>query len=711
MITSPPSNSSNPRRRKRKDQACEPCRRAKTRCDHTTPICLRCQRKGAAANCIYVPSHPPVHPPSHGPSSEHSISNPSHPVGDITNDSLVSPQTSGSIDSRIDHAAASRKVPGFYGPTSFSAPFLDNENGLVSDVDDEGECTFSAGAIMTPPALSIVTNGQQTAEISLGMRILSQLPDQVTCESLMENYTLKSIEYAFHKPTILHCMKSLWSTFGQSLRHPRRPERLREVAYLLSKNTSTEFPDAEDGDAWLSSMSGVNFRWEILGILFCVLGHRAAGMRDKEQESFFETQSGRRKERLVFTEEMYECAEGCVEICSKMDVGNILMLSLLWKTNTLQSEIIGDMSFKLWRRQGDKVHLATALGLHHCAICPDAGVTTSLEIKRRIFSAIFVNDKTLSIFTGRPPGLSRRYNSCPLPLDLEDEILLAGKETLQEAASKLDENGWNREGNIYSSSRIRASMMYGEIIDEILEISLGTIDQFSEARIMDLRKRNENIQERLPPWLRLSSSTPTNSSTTTHWIQIALKFNCLQCSFILEQVFVRKIKGDRQPLLDISRQLLALTVSMWTSKDRFLTYYSDYDWVIMCYGIPSAGVICVELIKEMENPAAQPTYYLPRSEVIQNLSLLVGFLDWVRPTAANHELCGRMRQIVKRTLDKILDPPKIANTPKASTSTTVPLSDLNVEPIAMDDLDWLDTIDWAKGPFMDLRMEGYNEFS
>ncbi|KAF7894168.1 hypothetical protein EAF00_007682 [Botryotinia globosa] len=543
MRTSPPTNSSNPRRRKRKDQACEPCRKAKTRCDHTTPICLRCQRKGAAANCIYVP----LHPPSHGPSSEHSISNPSHPVRDLTNDSLVSPQTSGSIDSRIDHAAASRIVLGFYGPTSFSAPFLDNENGLVSDVDDEGEATFSAASITMPPTLSIVTNGQQTAELSLGMRVLSQIPDQITCESLMENYTLKSIEYAFHKPTILHCMKSLWSTFGQSLRHPRRPERLREVAYSLSKNTSTEFPDAEDGDAWLSSMSGMNFRWEVLGILFCVLGHRAAGMRDKEQESFFETQSGRRKERLVFYGRNSEI------------IGDMCKTYLFLVNDDESIADYDATAFKLWRIQGDKVHLATALGLHHCAIRPDAEVTTSPEIKRRIFSAIFFNDKTLSIFTGRPPGLSRRYNSCPLPLGLENEILLAGKETLQEAASKLDENGWNREGNIYSSSRIRASMMYGEIIDEILETSLETINQFSKARIMDLRKGNENVQQRLPPWLRLSSSTPTNSSTTTHWIQTALKFNCLQCSFILEQVFVRKVKGNKQPLLDISRQLLALS--------------------------------------------------------------------------------------------------------------------------------------------------------
>lgn len=126
----------------------------------------------------------------------------------------------------------------------------------------------------------------------------------------------------------------------------------------------------------------------------------------------------------------------------------------------------------------------------------------------------------------------------------------------------------------------------------------------------------------------------------------------------------------------------------------------------MCYGIPSAGVICAELIKEMENPAVQPVYYLPRSEVIQNLSLLVGFLDWARPTAANHELCGRMQQIVKRTLDKILDPPKININPQASSATEVTISDNGLEHTTMEDLDWLDTIDWAKAPFLDFRMEG-----
>src|SRR3954468_15417356 len=95
----------------------------------------------------------------------------------------------------------------------------------------------------------------------------------------------------------------------------------------------------------------------------------------------------------------------------------------------------------------------------------------------------------------------------------------------------------------------------------------------------------------------------------------------------------------------------------------------------MCYGIPSAGVICVELLNQMEAPHL-PHSYLPRSEVIQNLSLLVGFLDWVRPTAPNAELCGRMLQIIKRTLDKILDGPTPSSAPprtnNAAVSTLMP---------------------------------------
>lgn len=95
----------------------------------------------------------------------------------------------------------------------------------------------------------------------------------------------------------------------------------------------------------------------------------------------------------------------------------------------------------------------------------------------------------------------------------------------------------------------------------------------------DIRRRNDEIQERLPPWLRLSNAS-SSGSNNLEWIQTVLKFVGLQCSLLVEQAFVKRAKGDRQRLLDVARQLLAMTVSFWTAKDRFLAYFTDNDWVV-----------------------------------------------------------------------------------------------------------------------------------
>lgn len=112
----------------------------------------------------------------------------------------------------------------------------------------------------------------------------------------------------------------------------------------------------------------------------------------------------------------------------------------------------------------------------------------------------------------------------------------------------------------------------------------------------------------------------------------------------------------------------------------------------------------------MKNPRG-PHLRIPRSEVIQNLSLLVGFLEWVRPTAANRELCGRMSVIIKRILDQVLDPPHLHQGPEFSTSEPAPMHE-NFVFGAMDtgEFDWLGTVDWTQGPFVDLGNEGFNHF-
>lgn len=81
---------------------------------------------------------------------------------------------------------------------------------------------------------------------------------------------------------------------------------------------------------------------------------------------------------------------------------------------------------------------------------------------------------------------------------------------------------------------------------------------------------------------------------------------------------------------------------------------------LMCYAIPPSGVLCVELLKQSKNAARSPHIHLPRSETIQNLSLLVGFLDWVRPGAPNYEICRRMSVIISQVLDQVLEGPSAA---------------------------------------------------
>jgi len=157
----------------------------------------------------------------------------------------------------------------------------------------------------------------------------------------------------------------------------------------------------------------------------------------------------------------------------------------------------------------------------------------------------------------------------------------------------------------------------------------------------------------------------------------------------------------------------------------------------MAWGIPSSGVLCVELLKQIKQPHLNSQLRIPRSDIVQNLSLLIGFLEWVKPSAGNYQLCGRMRQIIKRILDQILNPSPPSSAPVASQESN---SDRNgdenghmntgggyetngmvqghgqgqydpalFEPGTFDDgldnLEWLNTVDWSRGPWFDLGQD------
>lgn len=95
------------------------------------------------------------------------------------------------------------------------------------------------------------------------------------------------------------------------------------------------------------------------------------------------------------------------------------------------------------------------------------------EFRRRLFCYVFITEKQLATFMGRPPALSRRYTTCQIPLDLSDDEIMSEGEDLELIRSKLDPNGWSTSGKLYPSTTCRAWMFMSLIRDEILEISLG----------------------------------------------------------------------------------------------------------------------------------------------------------------------------------------------------------------------------------------------
>ena len=103
---------------------------------------------------------------------------------------------------------------------------------------------------------------------------------------------------------------------------------------------------------------------------------------------------------------------------------------------------------------------------------PDYRPSLCSEYKRIVFLQVFLCDKGVVSFTGRPPQMSLKYCSVPLPLDITDQDLIGDDETLLQAMQKLDKNGWSQSGEVQTNTLMRARGMFGRILDEVCEIVL-----------------------------------------------------------------------------------------------------------------------------------------------------------------------------------------------------------------------------------------------
>ncbi|XWW97678.1 hypothetical protein V2A60_005664 [Cordyceps javanica] len=343
----------------------------------------------------------------------------------------------------------------------------------------------------------------------------------------------------------------------------------------------------------------------------------------------------------------------------------------------------------VWEAHGANVNYMIYLGLHTQDLSTPYVPTAWSENNRRMAAATFVSDKIGVMLTGNPPLISHHYYTAPLPLDLRDEDLIAGSTTLNNAINSLDERGWNTDGGLYPATVARARTMMALIRDEVIEVTMSNGRDPSLEYLMDLKDREYSLVAEFPTSLRYDSRDLEVPNTDTHalYMKILTHLEHLQNLFFIDRLLIRCRYAIRDNLLETSLALANLALHLWIHKDQFTgtILQRSFEWIMLSFGAPAAGILCQEVLGAGEH-SKDPN--ISRATVIQQLSLLVGFFDWVRPSMPNAKLCANCKAIIQQVLDQCL------NTSPEAVMPAFPAWDLGDQPDFNFEL--MDTFDWLR---------------
>ncbi|PTB66681.1 N-terminal binuclear Zn cluster-containing protein [Trichoderma citrinoviride] len=677
-----------PRRRNGRPQACEPCRRRKVACDHRLPICSRCIRKNTPQSCRYLIQGRLVTPATSADGEPTVLSNQGQQPP-ATVQVKASPSTLENLSPREENV-------GYLGATSFPEFFRETQKHLDQVAGSEPARDGLAG---------LAGGGKQPSETSAGLARMA--PDATAFEVALSVLRAIPTKEAAHfllrrnvNPNDAWCRlaldrlhASLWSTLGHFLDGQRTRENMSQLALLLFQNGSKSLrEDFTDPNQWFEAFSGANFRWEGLGLLFTFWTFGAASLSENgtaEQRKWL-GHYNRRNLMQVYQNAVVKI----VDLCRLSSCNNTMMVYLLHMHSLTESLITGDTGAEFWRHHAEAIALATFLGLHtpqSSKSIPEASV--SVQAKRRVFCSIFNMDMVVSTLTGRPPLLSSRLCSTPLPLDVSDESLLNTKVR----PHRLNEEGWNIEGKNLPATFLRAVYIISQIRSEILEIVLQAPHVTTTHNFDDLRRREMEAYSQFPIGLRFNNGdfNDPDVDASTLYMRLMTRLEHLSNLFFIERLSYKGRNSYSPDMLEISLEMITLTLSFWTQQNRLEGLQGDYEWLVMMHAAPAGGILCMELLKQPSGnePPTVPTITKPM--IIKQLSLLVGFLEWIGPGAPGAHLCNSIKTVVERVMEQALNPP-----PRPITQEEFDLTwDVSLsEDMHEFNFELLDTFDWLRLP-------------
>jgi hypothetical protein len=241
-------------------------------------------------------------------------------------------------EDKLWSSPAARAPLGFFGPTSFSAAYLETESSLAVQSPSIASETFASSQITPsdespPPSLAEIqdmTNRDQAAT-HLAIKILQAIP---TIEKTAASFFRTNINPNDEWMRIIgeKLVASTWETFGPYLRDRTNIAKLRELGGMICINTRRILKeDQQDPLAWIESFSGPNLRWEAVGTIFlyAALGELpvSAGADSRRRLGHYT-----------------EYCSSCITLANMGGSCSSLMLFLLYRRSVLHAGMHGETS-------------------------------------------------------------------------------------------------------------------------------------------------------------------------------------------------------------------------------------------------------------------------------------------------------------------------------------------------------------------------------
>ncbi|KAJ5620083.1 hypothetical protein N7510_004067 [Penicillium lagena] len=647
--------------------SCEPCRRAKLRCDHTVPTCGRCRRKDKAAACVYR-QNPTRAQQSMAEVAAATLSPPATmsptPLGTVQMSPgrrLLAGSPYAVRDRYIEdwsHRLALNSTPSFLGPTSFSAVYSENEASLKQ----HSSITPLRLPELSPPDVARAVDIHQA---QLGAELLSLLFDDfvlyrrtaIACDEKMG-------EGIIGLPTVRTLCDLIEGMYNSLPGHLDPQSRLLALSRRLFEGTTRELITHATMtlDEYLVALAG---RWEAIGIILTMSGICAAHttVDDPIFHGLRLTATDHKNLGILAT----AGGDQCLQLCDSVGVMCDTFGWLLMRHAHLLTFVCGDYDYRPRKRLGELSTLLFAIGYHQL----DSGEHLPFflaEGRKRLMASAYACDKELATFLGCPPLIAYRFCRMQLPLDLEPAEVIAEPAVRKAAIDKLDANGWNTNGLIKCTSFSRMSVLLGHVRDEI------------------------------PSYLQWDGSTET-ALRLTSTIPVYCHLDLLYSDFLLQRILVKRSLTGSESLVCLADQMLKAILAQIAISQRCGKPFSEIGWTIPYFGLPSAGILAIELLRRTQNPHPRPNERpFPRSEVIQNLSILASHIQYIiLPQKGNYEVCQRGRKAILYILDHVLSTRTDATASVAPVpNDVIPTDWLNDEWLndGTEFIRWIDKLNW-----------------